>query len=78
MPFFSGSEAIALMQIKRMSAFVGWRAKSVNHLRVAMPDEYKLECSCWQRVLDVTSAISAGYINGQNILADGGAYPGSY
>ncbi len=54
-----------------MEAVVEARKKSIPAQRFGQPDEFGAICAflCSQQ---------AGYINGQNILADGGAYPGVF
>jgi 3-oxoacyl-[acyl-carrier protein] reductase len=47
------------------------RKKTIPAMRFGTPDEFGAVCAflCSQQ---------AGYINGQNVLTDGGAYPGSF
>lgn len=54
-----------------IEAIMETRKKTIPALRFGTPDEFGAICAflCSQH---------AGYINGQNVLADGGAYPGSF
>ncbi len=54
-----------------IEAVIEARKKSIPAQRFGHPDEFGAICAflCSQQ---------AGYINGQNILADGGAYPGAF
>jgi 3-oxoacyl-[acyl-carrier protein] reductase len=54
-----------------IEAIMETRKKTIPALRFGTPDEFGAICAflCSQQ---------AGYINGQNVLADGGAYPGSF
>jgi 3-oxoacyl-[acyl-carrier protein] reductase len=47
------------------------RKKTVPAQRFGTPDEFGAICA-------FLCSVHAGYINGQNLLADGGAYPGSF
>lgn len=54
-----------------IEAIMETRKKTIPAQRFGTPDEFGAICAflCSQH---------AGYINGQNVLADGGAYPGSF
>ena len=54
-----------------IEAIMDTRKKTIPAQRFGTPDEFGAICAflCSQH---------AGYINGQNVLADGGAYPGSF
>ena len=47
------------------------RRKTIPARRFGTPDEFGAICA-------FLCSMQAGYINGQNVLADGGAYPGTY
>ena len=47
------------------------RRKTIPARRFGNPDEFGAICA-------FLCSVQAGYINGQNVLADGGAYPGTY
>jgi 3-oxoacyl-[acyl-carrier protein] reductase len=47
------------------------RRKTIPALRFGMPDEFGAACA-------FLCSVHASYITGQNILIDGGAYPGTY
>ncbi len=54
-----------------IEAIMDTRKKTIPALRFGQPDEFGDTCAflCSQQ---------AGYITGQNVLTDGGAYPGTY
>jgi 3-oxoacyl-[acyl-carrier protein] reductase len=54
-----------------IEAVMDARKKTIPAQRFGTPAEFGAICAflCSQQ---------AGYINGQNVLADGGAYPGAY
>ena len=54
-----------------VDAIIEARKKNVPAQRLGTPEEFGAACAflCSQQ---------AGYITGQNILTDGGAYPGTY
>lgn len=47
------------------------RLQTIPALRFGTPEEFGAICA-------FLCSVHAGYINGQNVLADGGAYPGTY
>jgi 3-oxoacyl-[acyl-carrier protein] reductase len=47
------------------------RRKTIPAQRLGIPDEFGSICA-------FLCSVQAGYINGQNVLADGGAFPGTY
>ena len=47
------------------------RQKTIPAGRFGNPEEFGAICA-------FLCSLQAGYINGQNVLADGGAYPGTY
>ncbi len=47
------------------------RRKTVPARRFGTPEEFGAICA-------FLCSVQAGYVNGQNVLADGGAYPGTY
>ena len=64
-------EAAAKTTGKTMESLLDARAQTIPAKRFGNPPEFGAICAflCSQH---------AGYINGQNILADGGAYPGTF
>jgi 3-oxoacyl-[acyl-carrier protein] reductase len=47
------------------------RRKTIPAQRFGTPDEFGAACA-------FLCSVHAGYITGQNVLTDGGAYPGTY
>jgi 3-oxoacyl-[acyl-carrier protein] reductase len=47
------------------------RKKTIPAQRFGTPDEFGAVCA-------FLCSTHAGYVNGQNVLTDGGAYPGSF
>ncbi|EGI75533.1 SDR family oxidoreductase [Hylemonella gracilis] len=56
---------------KPIEAIADARRQTVPAQRFGTPDEFGAICA-------FLCSVHAGYINGQNVLADGGAYPGTY
>ena len=54
-----------------VEALADARRKTIPARRFGTPDEFGAICA-------FLCSMQAGYINGQNVLADGGAYPGTY
>jgi 3-oxoacyl-[acyl-carrier protein] reductase len=54
-----------------VEALADARRKTIPARRFGTPDEFGAICA-------FLCSVHAGYINGQNVLADGGAYPGTY
>ena len=54
-----------------VEALADARRKTIPARRFGHPDEFGAICA-------FLCSVQAGYINGQNVLADGGAYPGTY
>ncbi len=54
-----------------VEALADVRRKTIPARRFGNPDEFGAICA-------FLCSVQAGYINGQNVLADGGAYPGTY
>ncbi len=66
-----GFGAVAAKSGQPLEAVMEARRKTVPALRFGNPDEFGAYCAwlCSQQ---------AGYVTGQNLLIDGGAYPGTY
>ena len=56
---------------QNVEALADARRKTIPARRFGTPDEFGAICA-------FLCSMQAGYINGQNVLADGGAYPGTY
>jgi 3-oxoacyl-[acyl-carrier protein] reductase len=54
-----------------VEALADARRKTIPARRFGSPDEFGAICA-------FLCSVQAGYINGQNVLADGGAYPGTF
>ena len=54
-----------------VEALVAARRQAIPARRFGTPQEFGAICA-------FLCSVQAGYINGQNVLADGGAYPGTY
>jgi 3-oxoacyl-[acyl-carrier protein] reductase len=54
-----------------MEEVVAARRKANPAQRLGTPEEFGATCA-------FLCSIHAGYINGQNLLMDGGAYPGTF
>jgi 3-oxoacyl-[acyl-carrier protein] reductase len=56
---------------KTLDEMVGERAQSIPARRLGQADEFGAMCA-------MLCSMQAGYLTGQNILVDGGAYPGTH
>ena len=56
---------------KPVDAIIDTRRKAIPAQRFGTPEEFGAICAC-------LCSQHAGYMTGQNVLADGGAYPGTY
>jgi 3-oxoacyl-[acyl-carrier protein] reductase len=54
-----------------VDALADARRKTIPARRFGTPQEFGAICA-------FLCSVHAGYINGQNVLADGGAYPGTF
>jgi 3-oxoacyl-[acyl-carrier protein] reductase len=63
--------AVAQKSGKTVEEVRAARTASVPAKRLGVPDEFGATCA-------FLCSVHAGYINGQNVLMDGGAYPGTY
>ena len=54
-----------------ISAIMDNRKKTIPAQRFGTPEEFGAICA-------FLCSVHAGYMTGQNVLADGGAYPGSF
>ncbi len=61
----------AKAQGKSVDELMEARKKGIPALRFGMPDEFGAACA-------YLASVHAGYITGQNLLIDGGAYPGTF
>ncbi|MFZ3220230.1 MAG: SDR family oxidoreductase [Rhodoferax sp.] len=64
-------QAAAQRTGQSVEALVAARRQGIPARRFGTPQEFGAICA-------FLCSVQAGYINGQNVLADGGAYPGTY
>ncbi len=67
----SAMGAAAAQAGKTLDDVVAQRALAIPSRRIGQPDEFGAVCA-------MLCAVQSGYLTGQNILLDGGAYPGTY
>jgi 3-oxoacyl-[acyl-carrier protein] reductase len=67
----SGLQNAADKSGETMDAVAAKRAAAIPAKRFGNPDEFGAMCA-------FICSVQAGYLNGQNILLDGGAYPGTF
>ena len=67
----SGFSSVAQTSGQPLDAVMEARRKTVPALRFGTPDEFGALCA-------YLCSVQAGYITGQNLLIDGGAFPGTY
>jgi 3-oxoacyl-[acyl-carrier protein] reductase len=67
----SGFASVAQKSGQNLEAVMDGRRKTVPAGRFGTPEEFGALCA-------FVCSVHAGYINGQNLLIDGGAYPGTF
>jgi 3-oxoacyl-[acyl-carrier protein] reductase len=67
----SGFASVAQKSGQELDAVMAARRKTVPAGRFGTPEEFGALCA-------FVCSVHAGYINGQNLLIDGGAYPGTF
>jgi 3-oxoacyl-[acyl-carrier protein] reductase len=67
----SGFASVAQKSGQSLDAVMAARRKTVPAGRFGTPEEFGALCA-------FVCSVHAGYINGQNLLIDGGAYPGTF
>jgi 3-oxoacyl-[acyl-carrier protein] reductase len=67
----SGFAAVAKKAGQPLEAVMEARRKSIPAQRFGVPEEFGALCA-------FLCSVQAGYINGQNLLIDGGAFPGTF